>query len=322
MHVPNFAVVREDPELEVILARRAEARAARPPRCLVVASGGCTALTLASRFPEGEVTAFDVSEAQLAHARAKLAAVIAGDDDALGAFEDRRTSLTGCGAFEGLFRILREFVVEFCAPAPALRSFFVERQDDPAGRRALVAEWTASRYWPLAFELAFDDRLLHAMFGPEATRHAAPGSYPGYFQRAFERALARADAPTNPFLQHVLLGHYLSATAPSYLRATTFGPITWIRGTLTDVPDLGRYDVVSLSNVLDWTDDACAKAWAARLAEACPRGTVVLLRLLNDPRDLGAHFAPAFVRDEVLSAELLAADRSFFYDKIEVFART
>jgi S-adenosylmethionine:diacylglycerol 3-amino-3-carboxypropyl transferase len=57
---PKFAVVREDAALEVELVRRSSAR-----EVLIVASGGCTALTLRHLFPTLEVTAFDLNPADL-----------------------------------------------------------------------------------------------------------------------------------------------------------------------------------------------------------------------------------------------------------------
>ena len=75
---PKFAVVREDPDVEHALVRRTRAK-----RVLVVASGGCTALTLVHREPELEVTAYDFAEAQLAQVRDKQAAVARGDLRAL-----------------------------------------------------------------------------------------------------------------------------------------------------------------------------------------------------------------------------------------------
>lgn len=328
---PKFAVVREDPDLEASLFTRAlsrpratdadETRGAPHGRVLVVASGGCTALTLASRFPDVEVVAFDLSTVALGHAAAKERAVLARDPR-LGATSDDPRSLLQCGEFEGLFRTLRHFVEEFVAPPEAIARFFGDLRGDAnsGARAALVSAWTTSRYWPVAFELALHDGFLHAMFGPDATRHAEPGSYPRYFQRAFEGALARGDAPENPFLQHVLLGRYLEDDAPDYLHATRFGRVTWLEGDLLAVPALDRFDVVSLSNVFDWSDDALVERWAGALV-GCAEGTAVLLRFLNNGRSVRRFFEPAFTFDDATGRDFLARDRSFFYERIEVAVR-
>jgi S-adenosylmethionine-diacylglycerol 3-amino-3-carboxypropyl transferase len=226
----------------------------------------------------------------------------------------RADGLNQRGEFEALFRILRTAFEELVAPPAELRAYF---DGDPALRRELVDRWTRSRYFGAAFALAFSEPLLHAMFGPEATQHAEPGSYPRYFAHAFERGLRRSDGPKNPFLQHVLLGCYRRADAPAYVSAARPLSVELIEGTLLDVPELGRFDLFSLSNVFDWSEDALVAGWAEKLAQAARPGAAVLLRQLNNRRDLRRHFS-AFAFDDGLSEAFLTRDRSLFYQRIEV----
>lgn len=298
----KFGVVREDPELEAALVERAGASAA-----LVVASGGCTALTLAARFPALAVTAFDRSPAQLAQLRARAAAARASDREALARLDE-------AGEFEALFRQHRGFLAELVTSTDELEGFF--RADAPQ-RAALLARWRASPYWPVAFQLFFHDALLRAMFGPDATRHAAPGSYPDYFRRAYERGLERDDAAANPWLQHLLLGRRLAP--PTYLGLAREVELT--QGTLEEVPDPARFQLVSLSNIFDWSDDALVAAWARHL-RALPRGAAVLVRQLNNARAVERAFAPDFALDAALGAELLRRDRSLFYERVLVAFRS
>lgn len=312
---PKFAVVREDPDVEHALVRKTRAK-----RVLVVASGGCTALTLVHREPQLEVTAFDFSELQLQQVRDKQAVVARGDLRALNVSDDSPLGINQRGEFESLFRTLRRYVEEFVAPAASIARYF--DASTPAHARAgLLREWTASKYWPAAFSLCFHDALLHAMFGPGATQHAEPGSYPGYFRRAFERGLSREDGPANPFLAHVLLGAYVPGHAPDYVHAGRVLPLTFVHGELPDVPDLASFDVVSVSNVFDWSDDALVERWAGSLRALRP-GAAVVVRQLNNRRDVRRFFAPAFTFDDASGAELLAKDRSLFYEAIHVAVRT
>ena len=306
----KFAVVREDPDLESSLVTRTGARA-----LLTVASGGCTALALLAQHPGLAVTAFDLNPTQLAHVRAKEQLARDRDLRALNVGDDDPRRINQRGEFEGLFRVLRRFLDEYVIePGEAERYFagsgFAEE---------IAARWTAHRYWPAAFEVAFAEGFLHAMFGPAATQHAEKGSYPGYFQRAFARGLLRDDGPDNPFLQHVLLGRYLSP--PPYGALPDAAHLTLVQGSLADVRDLARFDVISLSNIFDWSDDALVAAWAAHLAAHAKPGAHVLLRQLNNTRDLRRHFAPAFTFDDALGEALLAQDRSLFYNRIEVAVR-
>lgn len=306
---PKFAVVREDPDIEHVLVCKTRAK-----RVLVVASGGCTALTLVHREPGLEVTAFDFAEAQLAQVRDKQDAVRRGDLRALNVGDASPEGINQRGEFESLFRTLRRFVEEMVAPPEALARYFDDATPGPE-RRSLLQSWTGSKYWPVAFSLCFHDALLHAMFGTAATQHAEPGSYPGYFQRAFERGLARDDGPRNPFLAHVLLGAYLPAHAPDYVQARGELPVTLVRCELPDVQDLSRFDLVSVSNIFDWSDDALVARWAGSLSALRP-GAAVVVRQLNNRRDVRRFFTPAFDFDAALGADLLARDRSLFYEAI------
>lgn len=308
----KFAVVREDPELEAHLVRATEARAV-----LLVASGGCTALSLKHAFPRLDVVAFDFNPVQLAQVREKAAAVERGDLRHLNVGDASRTGLNQRGDFEGLFRTLRGFLLEFVLTQEELEAFFSPGTPREA-RHALLDRWRASPYWPATFAVTFADGLLHAMFGPAATQHAQPGSYPGYFQRAFERGLARNDGAHNPFLQHVLLGHYRPEDAPAYVHAGRALPVKLLEGSLLEVPNLDRFELIHLSNIFDWSDDALVSAWADKLVHEAKPGARILLRQLNNQRDLRRFFEPAFAFDDLLGAHFLEQDRSLFYERCEV----
>ncbi|HEX8953597.1 MAG TPA: DUF3419 domain-containing protein, partial [Polyangia bacterium] len=255
---------------------------------------------------------------QLAHVGEKAEAAAAGAQGRLNVDDATEDALNQRGEFESLFRLLRTMLAEFVAARGELERLFVAPADE---RAAIVARWTAHRYWPALFASCFADGLLHAMFGPAATQHAAPGSYPGYFQRVFERGLRRDDAARNPFLQHVLLGAYRAADAPPYTRARSPRRPELVAGDLLGVPDLGRFQLFSLSNVFDWSDDALVAAWAERLKRDARPGSAVLLRQLNNERDLRRWLEPELRFDAALGAELLARDRSLFYNRIEVAFR-
>ncbi len=307
----KFAVVREDPAVELALARQVRAR-----RALVVASGGCTAFALAHALPGLEVVAYDKNPAQLAHAERKAEAVRQGNRAALNVGCADPAGLSQCGAFEGLFRILRATLTELVC-GEELERFFAPGTD-PAVRRRLLAGWEASPYWAAAFATAFNTPLLHAMFGPEATQHAAEGSYPGYFQRAFARGLARPDAASNPWLQSVLLGRYRPVDAPAWMAA---GRLVWrpLLGGIPEMPGLGSFQLVHLSNIFDWSDDALVEAWLEALRQL-PAGAWISIRQLNNARPLP--LAPWFALDEARSAAFSAAERSLFYDRVLVARRT
>jgi len=308
----QFAAVREDPRVEERVLRTMAAR-----RILLVASGGCTALHLRARHPDLAIHLVDPSPAQHAHVTAKL--------QALGAFEARQfdvgeggPGLQECGNFERLFRIFRAVLDQFVTTAE-------DRRRRCADHEANWEDVIAHPYWPVAFANAFADELLIAMFGPDAVQHAPTGSYPDYFRGRIEAGLRAPDRAANPWLHHVLLGHYLEDRAawPPFLRDPPRDrrPFPRIHGTFAAVPSFAPYDLVQLSNVLDWTDEEGCRALAARLVAELRPGAKVLWRQLNDPRDLVARFEPAFAFDPALDAELTASERALFYDQVHCGTR-
>lgn len=301
----RFAVVREDPAIEIQCARVFHAR-----KALVCCSGGCTALALKHALPACEVTAYDINPAQIQQLHARAEAIACGDLDAL-------QTLSQQGEFEKLFRQLRAAFCEFVAPDAALARYF-----DPATpvseAHLLAREWTSARYWPALFDMHFCDALLVAMFGPDAVQHAAPGSYPRYFRAAFERGLLRPDGPRNPFLQHVFRSRWLDPP-PFATAGRALGVETWL-GALPSHPSLDRFDLVHLSNIFDWSSDALVSAWAVALRALSP-GAVITVRQLNNDRALKGFFEPYFRFDDALGAALHADDRSLFYNRVQVGVR-
>ena len=313
----QFAAVREDPLLVIDVARRIGAR-----RVLVIGSGGCTALSLQALAPEIRVCALDPNPAQLRLIERKIAALKSRDDGWRASFnigDDSPTGLCQCGNFESLFRGLRGFVHEFIADPVEVEAWF---QPGPA-RDALAERVFACPYWPVAFELFLHDALLNAMFGPDATQHATPGSYPGYLRRLFERGLTAPTAPDNYFLHHVFLGRYLDReeSLPPYLAHPPRDLSVELRqGFLQDQTGLAAFDLVDLSNVMDWMDDASVEALVAALRAMTP-GSTVLYRQLNNRADResqmhGFEFDPAYGR------ELHRRERSLFYESLHVGVRS
>jgi S-adenosylmethionine-diacylglycerol 3-amino-3-carboxypropyl transferase len=298
----QFAVVREDPLVEAALVRGGAKRA------LLVASGGCSALSLRALEPELALTLFDLNPAQLELVEKKRLALERGDRDAL-------ARLAQSGNFESLFAGLRAFWSELVFFDGELAALFEGGAD--------LAGIFARKYWPIGFDLFFSDALLRAMFGPQAIQHAPRGSYPRYFQALFERGLARADASDNYFLHHVFLGRYLDRAWPPYLellgrRGAAFETV---HGPIDAVPDLSRFDLVSLSNLFDWMARDEAERIAAKLGDELAPGARVVLRQLNTELDPDALFGDRFAADEALASELLARDRSLFYRRLWIGRR-
>ena len=315
----QFAVVREDPMVEAELVRLTKAN-----NVLLISSGGCTALTLQALFPDLHITLVDFNPAQLERVREKMNALREVD----AAIRCRRFNigtsdpkgLNQSGNFESLFRGLREFIFDLVADEAEIRALFEEED-----RLARVSEILfSSKYWSVAFDLYFSDSLLNAMFGPDATQHAEAGSYPRYFQTLFEKGLTSAGAFDNYFLHHVFLGYYLqrSASLPYYLLAPpTDYRFQMVEGTLDAVPELQRFDLISVSNIMDWMPLTEITSLIGYLQNEMRAGASVLYRQLNNYTDLSTYFGDAFEFDAALGSQFQESERSLFYSSVHVGKR-
>jgi S-adenosylmethionine-diacylglycerol 3-amino-3-carboxypropyl transferase len=308
---PGFAIVREDPEIEAEVVANAGARSA-----LVVASGGCTLLTLAHRFPQLDLVGYDANPVQIAHVRRKLMART--DLARLNVGDANPDGLSQCGRFEGLFRVLRGFLVEF-VQRPGEVDALLDVATTAAERSRIVARWFSSPLWPVAFDVSFEHGFLDALFTRAATQHAVPGSYPRYFQRVFEDLLGRDDVATNPFVEHVLLGMF--RRAPEWANDAPLAPFALVHGGIPDVGDLSRFDVIHVSNIFDWSDGDTIARWRHALTAGARPGAFVIVRQLNNPRDPAVDLGPAFEIDEPWSRSLTQRSRVRFYDRIVVARR-
>jgi len=325
----QFAVVREDPALEIEVLKSHS-----PQRILTIGSGGCTAFELQRAFPETDLTLVEPNPAQIELIQRKMKAlhelapgerhaafnIASGPWTPEGfASPDERVGFSNSGNFESLFRGLRHFINDYILPHDTMRGLF-EPDHGPslADAQTLLFDHP---YWPVGFQLFFSDPLLNTMFGPDATQHATPGSYPGYFQAIFERGLRAPLAVDNWFLHHVLLGYYLDrpGALPPFLAQPapryrfSFDPVL-----INDVKDLGSYDMVGLSNICDWMSSADVAALMETLAGSMKPGSLLIYRQLNNERDIEGLLGSSFEFDAAQNQRLFQQDRSLFYSSVHI----
>ncbi|MHC4264285.1 MAG: DUF3419 family protein [Planctomycetota bacterium] len=306
----QFAVVREDPRLELALIEEFALR-----RPLLVASGGCTALAVRAANPDLEIHLVEPNPAQRVHLEHKLERLAGADPGDFGVENEDPRALHECGNFEALFRQWRSFLDEFVISPEGRTDLITAEAPDLEGL-------CNAGYWSVSFELMFSDALLVEMFGPDAIQHAPRGSYPGYFRARIEGMLRDDDRQTNPWL-----GRYLPDEVcwPPFLRGprTSLAPFTTHAGTFDEVESFADFDLLGLSNVLDWTDPAACERLVVRLASELRPGARVLWRELNDPRPLDELFRRAGFRlDREVDTELTARERSGFYSEVHLAVRT
>lgn len=334
-----FAQVREDTLLDLAVVERLKA----PARVCLIASGGCTAALLATASSVAHLHLVDVNPAQLALARLKLhllqrrspaerlaliGHVPMAASERSRAMEEELTALRlpgdclgppevigrlgpdHAGRYELLFAQLRKMLAEFERELDDLLGL-----NEPNQQAAKAHSET-----PLgrALDRAFDEVMalsnLVALFGEGATRNRVE-PFARHFARRTRHVLATLPAASNPYLWQMLRGRFPPRVVYPWLMApppSRFPEITWsatpMAEALAKVP--GEFDLVHLSNILDWLSESEAQKTLELAERALRPGGWVIIRQLNSTLDI-----PALgrFRWQAEAERLHARDRSFFY---------
>jgi S-adenosylmethionine-diacylglycerol 3-amino-3-carboxypropyl transferase len=335
-----FAQVREDALLDMEVVRQLGERV----RVLMVASGGCTAAALASLSQTASLHLVDPNPAQLALTRLKVHLLatatpaerlellghapmdptlrrvrMTGDLEALGlaAHTLGPEELVGrlgpdhAGRYERLFAALQEAMRTVISDLAEVLSL-----EDPTAQARLVE---ANTELGGTLDRAFDQVMalpnLVRLFGEGATRNRVE-PFARHFARRTRHVLATLPAATNPYLWQMLRGRFPPAVVYPWLAAASparLPTITWsavpMANTLAEAHS--SFDLVHLSNILDWLPADEARHTLELAGHALRSGGLVLIRQLNSTLDipaLGGLFAW-----QPLAPALHARDRSFFY---------
>ena len=308
----QFAVVREDPQIEMNIIREFGF-----DRATLIGSGGCTAFCLKALTPEIKITLIEpnASQIELINKKIDVLRTVKKSDlrgkFGVGAAAD--DSLIECGNFESLFRQLRLFINEFILDAAEIEQALTNKSAE------MWAEVFAHPYWATAFNLFFSNAILTAMFTRAAIQHAPANSYPKYFQNVLEKGLLREDAPQNYFLHHILLGKYLpdEDALPFYLQNVPQNfEIDFFHGFAQNYDGYSGRQLVHFSNIFDWCDEKQVAAIAHSAAENLGAGSVVVFRQLNNKKNFRPLFGENFRWLE--TGAMLEKDRSLFYEKLEI----
>jgi len=316
-HVIQFATVREDPIVEQAIINKLS-----PKKVLMVGSGGCTALSLKMLFPTISFTLFDLNPKQIELVQHKILTLKNSNENEIiylfNIENDNPLGLNACGKFESLFRSFRNFLHEFVLSSVMLKDIFLETNLDKV--HFLKTSLYSNKYWPIAFDLYFSDSLLVGIFGKAAIQHAEPGSYPRYFQKQIERGLNRADAQTNYFLHHILLGCYLEQKdcLPLYLQMNKKElDFDFVNSDLLSIANINDFQLIDLSNIFDWMPENEVLFYLNYLNEHLSPESIILFRQLNNTKDYISKIK-GLQSDESHENYVLSIDRSLFYNKINI----
>jgi S-adenosylmethionine-diacylglycerol 3-amino-3-carboxypropyl transferase len=348
----HFAQIREDAWVE-----RELADSARPRRSVVIASGGCTALSVLDDQAE-EVLAVDSSPAQCALVALRKAAIEELDRAAYLAFIGEHPSSNRLATFEKLAARLPDEARAYWRARPAALAEGVQYAGTTerfyryvAGHlRHLVGDAALELLLSMA-DLETQRRLYAQLFETEAVRaalrvllaksthllffpafmfeHAQEHDFAAFFTGQFERELATRPVAGNYFLSQLLFGRYVEGHArgfPPYLTPEGYARTRRNIHKLTvrcaplhvALESAREVDAFFLSNVFDWCTPELMASCARALLPAARQGALILHRNMLNARPLPEALAVRYTHDRQRSAELLSSERSFLYRNVQL----
>ncbi len=339
-----FAQVREDPLIDLAVVRAV----GRPARIIMIGSGGCSSALLAADPQVASLHLVDPNPAQLALCRLKLDLLretepaqrklllghapmppaqrerelayrldrLGLSPTALGPVElVTRLGPDQAGRYEALFQAIAS---ELEPHAEALAELLQDTDPDVQSRR-VGSDSALGQALHAVCQRQFDLSILVALFGAEATRNPAM-SFAHHFHRQLIQVLATLPARGNHFLHQMLRASHPFEGGADWLHLPPrpdLPPVTFSNGLMADVlqaqPE--TYDVVHLSNILDWLSPEAAQTTLLAAYRALRRDGRVVLRQLNSTIDPVA-MSTGIQWETAMAENLHAIDRSFFYRRL------
>jgi len=327
-----FSQVREDPRIDLEVARRVAARRGEPARVLLVASGGCTAVSLLASDDVAEIHAVDVNAAQLHLTELRQRAALALESRPLRALLGEGDAAPRLAIYRALRPRLSPEARAHWDARPEQVGFGVNRVGRFEALFRDLSSRLASGDFHAAFAAAFERGELVATFGEAAVAYSMDRSFADHFEAVFRAAMERWEPQDCYFLHQALRDAYPRdpAQLPPYFaadfaaRARAAGPdrlhlhLGPFAEQLERLGDAEPFDLVQTSNISDWMPQPALDAMLEAVRRRLRPGGAVLGRRLNGDHVLADYVARHFDLDRELSASLHADDRSFFYGEVVV----
>lgn len=322
-------------------------------RLVSIASGGDNALALLLCDP-AEVVAADLSPAQLACVRLRIAAwprldhgelmellgaapsdrrgrlldrALAQCDAATAAFwEAQRDGVIahgvgGVGKFEHYFRIFRTRLLPLVHGRRTIEAVFEPRT--PADRAAFLARRWNNWRWRLLLNLFFSRRTMGLLGRDPAFFDQVEGSVPDHVARRIEHAFVANDPVANPYLRWILTGSH-GPLLPLAWRAEHHRTIAervdrlqLVEGPIERAV-AGGVDGWNLSDIFEYmSPDGFAQSYGAIVAASNPGARIVYWNMMA-PRSMPPAFADRVRPRPDLADPLGARDQAFFYSAFRI----
>ncbi len=353
-----FSQVREDPNIELQVIDQLIASSSHPLRVLMVASGGCTALSLLSRPGIAHIDAVDPNIAQLhlveLRRQALMGLTLEEQLHLLGGLDCRNLEESGNLNLELYGRVrshLPDTTRHYWDQHPEQIAFGVNQvgrfeqlfrelstQFAAIGLNPLDDPLTAIQHpqWSAIFNTVFERHKLIKTFGEAAVNYSMDRSFGDHFADVFANALTRFIPNENYFLTQVWSDRYTTGTkgVPPYLqssaqeiiRALDVNRLKLHHGTFTDTlvhlanvdQPANQFDLIQFSNISDWMPIQELHSMMRLMVNCLAPGGAIIGRRLNGDHQLASIMAEHLTVDKSLSQRLLEGDRSFFYREVVV----
>jgi S-adenosylmethionine-diacylglycerol 3-amino-3-carboxypropyl transferase len=344
----SYSHTREDPALELALVEELAEELGRPLRVGLVASGGCTALSLLASPLVERVDAVDLNPAQLHLVEMKRCAierltveeqeVLFGGRDA---DPEVRSALYDIVRFDlpeatrawwdarpaeiryGLGRVGR-----FEQLCQEMADRFAEHGLDPVAR---PSEAMGHPAWGEIFNSVFDRARMASSFGTASVSYSTGREFSDHFSASIAEALKRTKADSNYFLAHVFPtsdGHTHPCLEPEVQRGVRElgaqrmflhrGPLL---GQLQALSADAPFDLIQTSDVTDWLPVSERLALFRAAKNGLRPGGALLSRRLNADAELAGLVANHLEVDAERSNSFLEQERTFLYREVVVARR-
>ncbi len=333
-----------------------EALGQRPGRTLVsIGSAGDNALAMLLCDP-AEVVAVDLSAAQVACVRLRIAAwpllnhqeliellglrqserrgalfdqVLRACDATTAAFwgplRDQVVThgAAAIGKFERYFEVFRRYLLPLAHSRGTVAAIFEPRTQ--AERAAFLAERWNNWRWRWLLKGFFSRTAMGALGRDPAFFDHVEGSVSDHVARRIEHAFVANDPVTNPYLRWIMTGNH-GPRLPLAFRpehhatiAERIARLHVVEGTIEDVAAAGlRADGWNLSDIFEYMSPPAFEKTYAGILDASNRGARLVYWNMMVPRSAPGHFAGRIASRPDIAAPLGARDQAFFYSRFVV----
>jgi len=317
-------------------------------RFLSICAAGDNALALLLLDPS-EVVAADLSDAQLACLRLRIAAyrslahgefldlmgarpaagrgalldrvLTACDPDTALFWQEQRAAVLEHGAgnvgkFENYFRLFRRYILPLIHSRATVDAVFEGRQAEDR-TRFFEDRWNNSR-WRLATSLFFSRTVMGWLGRDPAFFDHVEGSAGAHVRRKVRFAAVDQDPSLNPYMRAILTGTS-EAVLPTAWRAESYEIIkerlerlTLVKGPV-DLAGEGPFDGFNLSDIFEYMSlEETSQVYGRLLERASPGARLVYWNMMA-PRSAPARYEGRVRRLPDLEAQMKRLDKAFFY---------